>query len=127
MRLLIDTHVALWWWRPSRLLSEAARQAIASADLVFVSVVTGFEIANKYRLGKLDMLGDPAQALPALMSAHDFSPLPVTDAHALAAGLLPGDHRDPFDRLIAAQALAEGLTVVTRDSVFTDFGCKVLW
>lgn len=127
MRLLIDTHVALWWWRSSAQLSEVARQAIAGADTVFVSAVTGFEIANKFRIGKLTMLGDPAETLPRLMAAHDFSPLPVSGAHALAAGLLPGVHRDPFDRLIAAQALAEGMTVVTRDPVFTDFGCKVLW
>ena len=127
MRLLIDTHVALWWWRPSRLLSAAARDAIAGADVVFVSAVTGFEIANKFRLGKLDMIGDPAMELPRLMAAHDFLPLQVSDAHALAAGLLPGHHRDPFDRIIAAQALVEGLTLVSRDPAFADFGCKVLW
>lgn len=127
MRLLIDTHVALWWWRPSPLLGEAARQAIVGAETVHVSVVTGYEIANKFRIGKLDLIGDPAVELPRLMVEHDFLPLRVTEQHALAAALLPGAHRDPFDRIIAAQALAEDLTLVTRDPVFTGFGCRVLW
>jgi len=127
MRLLIDTHVALWWWRTSALLSVAARQAIAGAAQVHVSAVTGYEIANKYRIGKLDMIGDPASEVPKLMAEHDFLTLPVTDEHALAAGLLPSEHRDPFDRIIAAQALAENMILVTRDPVFAGFGCRVLW
>lgn len=127
MRLLIDTHVALWWWRASPLLSAAARQGIANATAVNVSAATGHEVANKYRIGKLDLIGDPATELPRLMAAHDFLPLPITEDHALTAGLLPGEHRDPFDRIIAAQALTEGMILVTRDPVFAGFGCRVLW
>ncbi len=127
MLLLIDTHVALWWWRSSPLLSESARHAVAGASLVHVSAVTEYEIGNKFRIGKLDMIGDPAEALPRLMREHDFTPLPVSAAHARTAGLLPGEHRDPFDRIIAAQALAENMVVITRDPVFARFGCKVLW
>ena len=75
----------------------------------------------------MDNIGDPSLRYPALMKAHDFASLLVTEAHALRAGRLPGDHRDRFDRLIAAQALEEGLIVVTRDPAFAAFGCTVLW
>ena len=125
--VLLDTHTALWWWRDSPLLSRAARDAIEAATRPLVSVASAFEVAIKHRIGKLNDIGDPSARYPALMLAHDFTPLGVTQAHALRAGRLPGDHRDPFDRLIAAQALEEGLTVLTRDAVFAAFGCRVLW
>lgn len=92
-----------------------------------VSAIAALEVAIKYRIGKLDMIGDPATNFPRLMETHRFNRVEVTEAHALVAGLLPGEHRDPFDRMIAAQALAGGLTVVTCDPAFAAFGCKVLW
>lgn len=125
--LLLDTHAALWWWRESPLLSVAAYRAIEGATRPWVSVASAFEVAIKHRIGKLDDIGDPATKFPALMLAHEFVPLQVSQPHALRAGRLPGDHRDPFDRMIAAQALEEDLTVVTRDPAFAAFGCKVLW
>lgn len=73
------------------------------------------------------MIDDPAVNYPMLMAQNNFSTLMVSNAHALRAGLLPIEHRDPFDRLIAAQALEENLTVVTGDPAFAAFGCKVLW
>lgn len=127
MDLLLDTHAALWWWRASPLLSAAARLGIEDAATIYVSVASGFEIANKHRLGKLDDIGDPAKKYPALMIDHGFVALALAQPHTLLAGRLTGDHRDPFDRLIAAQALENKLTVVTRDPVFAAFGCKVLW
>lgn len=92
-----------------------------------MSAVSAFEIALKWRLGKLTMIDDPAVNYSQLMQANGFSSLAINDAHALRAGLLLGDHRDPFDRLIAAQALEENLTVVSRDPAFARYGCKVLW
>lgn len=128
MTLLLDTHAAIWWWLDSPRLGSRARQAIVENDQpVSVSAVSGIEIAIKFRIGKLAEFGDPMTRFPALMAVSRFSSLAITEAHALRAGLLPGEHRDPFDRLIAAQALIEGLTVVTRDSAFAAFGCKVLW
>lgn len=127
MMLLLDTHAALWWWRESPLLSATAFQAIEEATRPNVSVASAFEVAIKHRLGKLDDIGDPAIRYPALMDQHAFVALLVTERHALRAGRLPGSHRDPFDRLIAAQALEDGLTVVTRDPAIAAFGCKVLW
>jgi PIN domain nuclease of toxin-antitoxin system len=125
--LLIDTHAVLWWWRSPEKLSPAAKVAIASAADVWVSAVSALEIATKWRAGKLDMIGDPARSYFPLMAANHFNSLALTDAHALAAGMLAFPHKDPFDRLIAAQALAENMTVVTCDAMIAGFGCKTLW
>ncbi|KPF65726.1 hypothetical protein IP88_13270 [alpha proteobacterium AAP81b] len=125
--MLLDTHAALWWWRDPPRLSAAATAAIAESADVAVSIVSALEIAIKWRTGKLAMLDDPVVNYPKLMAANGFASLAIAETHALAVALLPTDHRDPFDRLIAAQALAEGLIVVTRDPVFRNFGCKVLW
>lgn len=126
--LLLDTHAALFWWAGSAKLSVPVRQIILAADVeVYVSAASGWEIATKFRTGKLAFASDPETKLPELMGRHAFQSLEVRMEHAVRAGLLPGDHRDPFDRIIAAQALIEGLTVATRDPAIAAFGCKVLW
>lgn len=125
---MLDTHAAVWWWLDSPSLSRAARDIIAvSMDATYVSSLSAMEIANKNRIGKFDDIGDPMAHFPALMAANRFIELPLSQRQALLAGLLPGDHRDPYDRMIAAQALDCDFTVITRDPVFADFGCKVLW
>jgi PIN domain nuclease of toxin-antitoxin system len=127
-RILLDTHAAVWWWTASPRLGDAAHQVLKDGmDDIWVSAASAFEIAIKHRLGKFDDIGDPIERFPRLMSENHFLSLDVTQAHALAAGRLAGAHADPFDRLIAAQAIAENLTVITRDPEFTAFGCKVLW
>lgn len=126
--LLLDTHAAIWWWTASPRLGTAAGELLTRGETrVCVSAVTAIEIAIKFRIGKLVDFGDPVTDFPAMMLASGFESLAVNQAHALGAGLLPGQHRDPFDRILAAQALAEDLTVVTRDPEFAAFGCKVLW
>lgn len=126
--IILDTHAALWWWLDSPRLSRPAREMIrVNRDSVHVSVVSALEVANKNRIGKLNEIGDPAERFPALMAANRFISLPLSQQQALLAGLLPGDHRDPFDRLIAAQALDLDYMILTCDPVFIDFGCKVLW
>jgi PIN domain nuclease of toxin-antitoxin system len=126
--LLLDTHAAIWWWTDSpRLGQNALALLMAGETPVFVSPVSAIEIAIKFRIGKLATFGDPAADFPALMASNRFQSLPITESHALAAGLLTGKHRDPFDRLLAAQALAEGLTVVSCDPEFAGFGCKTIW
>ena len=128
MALLLDTHAVVWWWLYAPRLGARARRALAADDQpTFVSAVSALEIGIKFRIGKLPEFGDPAMRYPTQMARDGFTALPVTESHALRAGLLPGDHRDPFDRIIAAQALAEGLTVVTVDPAFAAFGCRVLW
>lgn len=127
-RFLLDTHAVLFWWGGSPRLSATATQVIGDPESeIIVSAATAWEIATKFRIGKLDDIGDPAIAYPRLMAENGFLELDVTTAHGLRAGELYGKHRDPFDRLIAAQALIEGLTVITRDPEIAGFGCKVLW
>jgi PIN domain nuclease of toxin-antitoxin system len=112
MNLLLDTHVLLWWLENPALVSSSARRAIRDGkNQVYVSAAVAWEIAIKKALGKLKAPDD----LESVMKANDFVPLPVTIAHALAVGGLPGHHRDPFDRLLIAQALHEGFRLVSRD------------
>jgi PIN domain nuclease of toxin-antitoxin system len=110
--LLLDTHTFLWWLDDPQLLSQAARKAIGDGkNTVYVSAAVAWEIAIKRSLGKLDAPDD----LEAAMEANRFLPLPVTVSHALAVQTLPDHHRDPFDRLLIAQALFEGFKLVSRD------------
>ncbi len=122
MSLLLDTH-ALLWWLSGAPLSPAATERIADSDtLVAVSAASIWEIAIKTTIGKLRMDGSVA----AEASREGFEPLAITWAHAERAGALPGRHRDPFDRMLIAQAQAEGLTVVTRDAAFAAYDVDVL-
>jgi PIN domain nuclease of toxin-antitoxin system len=112
MTLLLDTHAFRWWLDDPRLLSNAAHEAIADGgNTVYVSAVVVWEITIKRALGKLDAPDD----LEAAMAANRFLPLPITVARALAVGKLPEHHRDPFDRILIAQALHEGSKLVSRD------------
>ncbi|GAA0732801.1 type II toxin-antitoxin system VapC family toxin [Sphingomonas japonica] len=128
MSYLLDTHALLWWWLDDRALPGRAIEAIkARSQTVFVSPVSALEIAIKVRIGRLDVMREPLERFDELVSRDALTQLPISYVHARHAGLLPGVHRDPFDRLIAAQALIEGLTVITRDREISRFGCKVLW
>jgi PIN domain nuclease of toxin-antitoxin system len=116
MNLLLDTHVLLWWLDDSPSLGETARQAIADPNyLVFMSAVTIWEIVIKKALGKLDVPNELADVL----EGQPFHYLDMTAEHAFKVGELPFHHRDPFDRLLIAQSLVEGLTLVSHD---TDMG-----
>ena len=122
MRLLLDTHVLLWWLTGAK-LTRPAHEAIAEpTNQVFVSPATTWELVIKAGLGRLTM---PAE-LPDVLEAQNLLPLPVTLAHSLAVGGLPPVHRDPFDRLLIAQALHEGLTLVTRDEQIKAYDVPVL-
>jgi PIN domain nuclease of toxin-antitoxin system len=126
MRLLLDTHALMWWLVDSPKLSQAARAEIANPrNAAFATPVSGYEIANKERLGRLP--GKLTAVLPHVLRKGRIAIHPLTLDHALAAGQLPGPHRDPWDRLIIAQAIAGGLTVVTLDPVFRDYGVPVCW
>lgn len=121
--MLLDTDALLWWIDDSPHLGEEAREAIGAAESsVAVSAVSAFEIATKCAIGKLRFDGD----LPAELERHEFEPLPVTIAHGLAAGALPMLHRDPFDRILVAQASLERRTFVTADAGLARYGIAVL-
>lgn len=123
MRILLDTHVALWWQRDDRRLNRAAREAIATADVVWVSAVSGWEVSIKSALGRL-RLDEP---FGVLVAADDFTQLPMTLEHADCLQTLPLHHPDPFDRMLVAQAMVEGAALVTHDRAFEPYGAKVIW
>ena len=124
MTLLLDTHALLWWLADDPALTQVARTAIrAVGTLVLVSAATAWEISIKQALGKLEAPDD----LEAAMAASRFQPLPITVAHALAAGRLPRHHDDHFDRMLIAQAQYAQLTIVTHDPKFRLYDVDILW
>ena len=128
MRLLLDTQVFLWWVAGEPKLTRRARTAIASArNECFVSVASGWEIAIKASLGKLRIEGALDRFLPEQLAANGFQPLAIDLKHAARVATLPFHHRDPFDRLLVAQALEEELAVVTADPVFAKYGVTRIW
>lgn len=117
--LLLDTHALLWWLADDGKLSSAARDAIADARrTVLVSAASLWEVATKHRLGKLGeadaFLSDPV----GIIAAEGFEPLPITLSHALLSGSLDTEHRDPFDRMLMAQSLLNGLLLVSNEERF---------
>ena len=123
MRLLLDTHTLLWVFDSSPALSVEARNAISEGEnQVFASAATAWEIAIKRSIGKLSVRVDYARSL----QQYRFTPLDITNEHALAVEDLPFHHRDPFDRLLIAQAMYERLTLVTRDRRFDQYDVRLL-
>jgi PIN domain nuclease of toxin-antitoxin system len=128
MRLLLDTHALLWWLTDDPQLSRAARSAIADqSNDVLVSAASAWEIATKHRLGKLPIGGEVLSRFHELIMADGFSHLPMHHGHAIRAGSYPLQHRDPFDRMLAAQSDLEGVPLVTVDPAFESFPIWVLW
>jgi PIN domain nuclease of toxin-antitoxin system len=123
VRLLLDTHVLLWWSTDSPRLQESAREAIRSAGRVVVSAASAWEAAIKAGSGKLTL----SVSFDAVAEVNGFEKLPITVAHAAAVTALPEHHRDPFDRMLVAQARAEGLTLVTHDRALEPYGVPILW
>ncbi|TAK76088.1 MAG: type II toxin-antitoxin system VapC family toxin [Gammaproteobacteria bacterium] len=125
---LLDTHVLLWWLFDDPKLSERAKAAIASPESrVFVSSVSGWEISIKYHLGKLPHVGDLVKELSLYVRRERFEVLPISLEHAIAAGALDGKHKDPFDRMLIAQACSEKLTLISDDKMFKKYKVTLLW
>lgn len=123
-RVLLDTHALLWWVTNDAALPERARATIADPKTTaLVSAVTLWEVAVKRSIGKLEAPDD----LPERVAADGFTWLAVTPEHAWHVSELPLHHRDPFDRLLVAQARVEGVAVVTRDARFAAYGVGVTW
>jgi len=128
MRLLLDTHALLWWLDGDQRLPRAARALIADTGVVvLVSAASAWEIATKCRIGKLPGAVEVAERLPEILRGQDFHELDISVAHARHAGLLPGAHRDPFDRMLIAQAQIEGIPLLSNEELFDRYGIRRLW
>jgi PIN domain nuclease of toxin-antitoxin system len=126
--VLIDTHALLWADAEPRRLSVRARTLIESFSTeVFVSAASAWEIATKVRIGKLPQAAVFSAEMPRRVEMLGFSPLAVTLEHALRAGQLPETHKDPFDRMLIAQAQAENLALISNERVFDGYGIRRIW
>jgi PIN domain nuclease of toxin-antitoxin system len=124
----LDTHAFLWWLADSARLSRQAYAAVAdTTGKIFVSAVSACEIATKVRLGRLPEAQDIAQNLDECLASQGFLPLPLGLEAAARAGRLPGPQRDPFDRLLIAQAITHDLTLVSNEGAFDAYGVRRLW
>ena len=128
MQLLLDTHALLWWLSGDDALSANARTAIANEDNgIFISAASIWEIATKHRIGKLPGIAAVIADLDRVISDQGFVGLPINLRHGQVAGALPGPHRDPFDRMLIAQAMLENLVLVSNEQSFDAYGVTRLW
>ena len=128
MRFLLDTHALLWWLTDDPKLSPPAKETIADeANEILVSAASAWEIATKYRLGKLGLAADAVSRFGELIAADGFEHLPVTYLHALKAAGYELDYRDLFGRMLAAQSALESASLITCNAAFEAFGAEVLW
>ena len=128
MRVLLDTHTFLWWLAGDTKLSKKSRALMARTDIeCMVSAATAWEITTKVRIGKLPGIDAVARDIGSAIASQGFDELPVSVLHAQRAGSLPGEHRDPVDRMLAAQAQCEGVPIVSTDAIFDVLGVPRIW
>jgi PIN domain nuclease of toxin-antitoxin system len=127
LRLLLDTHTLLWWLSEDSALPQAMRRLIGRSGDVIVSAASAWEIGTKFRLGRLPTAAELVGDFEGYLVRERFQSLPISAEHGVRAGLLPGPHRDPFDRMLAAQAQLDGFSIVSNDEVFDSFGVRRIW
>ena len=128
MRLLLDTHALLWWLTKNPSLTVSAQDLIKSRDhTVLVSAVSPWEIATKVRLGKLDVAAEVVANFVFYLERERFQIITINVDHGIRAGSLPGPHKDPFDRMLIAQALAEDVPIISNDRALDGYGVRRLW
>ncbi|MFY9951235.1 MAG: type II toxin-antitoxin system VapC family toxin [Candidatus Sulfotelmatobacter sp.] len=128
MRCLLDTHTLIWWMTNDSHLSKSAHALIENKhNFSLVSAASAWEIATKVRLGRLPAAAGLVQDFVADLARHRIGILPVSADHGLRAGLLPGPHTDPFDRMLIAQAIAENIPLVSNDRALDGYGVERLW
>lgn len=128
MRILLDTHAFVWWLEGSPRLSRRARSVLErEGNEIFVSAATAWELTTKARLGRLPFASEVAADVFGAIVGQGFHPLDITTVHAQRAGWLPGHHADPWDRMLIAQAQAEGLAVVSDETRFDEYGITRVW
>jgi PIN domain nuclease of toxin-antitoxin system len=128
MKILVDTHALVWWIIDNPSLSARTRALFADeSNEILVSAVVAWELATKARSGKWPEALAIATSIASVIADNRFTPLSITVEHARAAGLFIWQHRDPFDRMLTAQAQVEGIPLVSADPVFRSFGTPVIW
>ncbi len=128
MRLLLDTHALIWWLAGDEALSHHAHEAIGNeANSIAVSAASAMEIATKHRIGKLDQAAQLARDFEAIIAEQGFDELPITVQHARLAGEMNIAHKDPFDRLLIAQAQTEDMVLVSNEALFDGFAVQRVW
>jgi PIN domain nuclease of toxin-antitoxin system len=128
MRLLLDTHALLWWVLDAEGLSKKARSALKDFNNeVYVSAATAWEIAIKFRIGRLPEAESFVHSFGDNLRKLGFAELPISVEHAQRAGLLPGEHKDPFDRMLIAQAQTEGFQLISNETLFDAYHVHRLW
>ena len=127
MRLLLDTHALLWWATDDPALSRRVRVQVAQSEGILVSAASAWEMAIKANLGRLPAAFDLLTDFEGTLNSRGFDVLPITAAHGLRAGFLPGPHKDPFDRMLIAQAQAENVAVVSNDTILDRYGVRRVW
>jgi PIN domain nuclease of toxin-antitoxin system len=128
LRLLLDTHTLIWWLAGDEALSRRAHEAIADEiNEIAVSAASAMEIATKFRIGKLPGAALLAQSFEEIIAEQGFGELPISVHHARLAGEMNIAHKDPFDRLLIAQAQVEDMVLVSNEAMFDGFAVKRLW
>ena len=128
LQVLLDTHTLLWWLSDDPALTKPARKVMADTkNLVLVSAASAWEIATKVRLGKLPTAADLAADFAGYLDREGFQMLPISCMHAVRAGLLPGPRKDPFDRMLIAQAQAENIPILSNETEFDAYGVRRVW
>ena len=127
MKIILDTRCWLWWLSSPERLSEPVLDFIKNPEHeIYLSAASSWEIAIKYAIGKLPLPEAPAEFVPKRLDRDDIKPLPVHHIHALRVASLPHHHRDPFDRLLIAQAQIESAALLTADPVFNDYDLEII-
>ena len=128
MRLLLDTHVFLWWLTGNPRIPTAVRLAIVEeSNAKLISAASAWEITTKHRTGKLPEADEFVSNIKEAIAGEGFEELPITVGDAALAGSLPGPHRDPFDRMLIAQAQAHDLVLISGEALFDQYGIRRLW
>lgn len=128
MKALLDTHAFLWWITDDSRLSQAAREFIANPENeLFLSAASGWEMAIKTGLGRLEVAEPLTEFIPRALSDNSIQSLPIQMIHTLSVGKLPPLHRDPFDRLLIAQAQVEDIPILTIDEQIVRYAVEVIW
>jgi PIN domain nuclease of toxin-antitoxin system len=128
VRALLDTHTLLWWILDHPALTRTAQEVLSeTSNTMIVSAASAWELAIKFRMGKLPRAADLVSNFTSEVEHEGFFLLPISPEHGIRAGLLPGPHKDPFDRMLIAQSQAENIPIISNDIVFEAYGVRLIW